>query len=424
MVYQMDVKSAFLNGKISEKVYVQQTLGFESIEFPNHVCKLNKALYGLKPALGAWYETLSKFLIQHQFVRGSGLDLKAYSDSNYAGCNLDRKSTLEGCQILRGKLVYWRAKKQSYVAMSSAEADAIAISNNPVLHSRTKHIDIRYHFIRYHISKGDIELHFVSTDLQLADIFTKPLAEPSFTRVVAELEADPALTTKISFMGSRHIDIMLDTVMSSSELSSMPDDDLYYVLAFDTIKPGDDEDVDMDDSEHISKEGIVDTFLNASAKFHSLSGHMDHVCEEVSNLYSKIANMESSILKLVSEELKNLVPSLISNALQDQLSRLLTDSLKVYLPSILKDCLPTQLHKTVIKPINKQFNIFHTTESEHFVTLQKALTKVLKSKMGQLVTSKVRSSMQEVRADLNSQSKSMRKFCLDVQMMQDQLNDI
>nr|GEX54938.1 hypothetical protein [Tanacetum cinerariifolium] len=64
---------------------------------------------------------------------------------------------------------------------------AIAISNNPVLYSRTKHIDIRYHFIINHILKGDIELHFVSTNLQLADILTKPLAVPSFTRLVAEL---------------------------------------------------------------------------------------------------------------------------------------------------------------------------------------------------------------------------------------------
>nr|GEU57553.1 retrovirus-related Pol polyprotein from transposon TNT 1-94 [Tanacetum cinerariifolium] len=64
---------------------------------------------------------------------------------------------------------------------------AIAISNNPVLHSRIKHIDIRYHFIRDRVLKGDIELYFVPTDLQLADIFTKPLAESSFTRLVAEL---------------------------------------------------------------------------------------------------------------------------------------------------------------------------------------------------------------------------------------------
>ncbi|GKB77340.1 hypothetical protein Tco_0944235 [Tanacetum coccineum] len=134
------------------------------------------------PNLGLWYP------------KGSGFDLKAYSDSDYAGCNLDRKSTSGGCQILRGKLVCWSVKKQSSIAMSSTEVpifydnnSAIAISFNPVLHSRTKHIDIRYHFIRDHILKGDIELHFVPTELQLADIFTKPLAEPSFTRLVAEL---------------------------------------------------------------------------------------------------------------------------------------------------------------------------------------------------------------------------------------------
>ncbi|GJX86664.1 retrovirus-related pol polyprotein from transposon TNT 1-94 [Tanacetum coccineum] len=112
-------------------------------------------------------------------------------------CNLDRKSTSGGCHILRGKLVCYSTKKQTSVAMSSVEAEYvpifcdntsdIAISNNTVLHSKTKHIDIRYHFIRDHILKGDIELHFVPTDLQLADIFTKPLAEPSFTRLVAEL---------------------------------------------------------------------------------------------------------------------------------------------------------------------------------------------------------------------------------------------
>nr|GEV02614.1 hypothetical protein [Tanacetum cinerariifolium] len=69
-VYQIDMKSAFLNDKILKEVYVQQPPGFESSEFPNHVCKLDKALYGLKQAPRAWYETLSKFLIQHKFVRG------------------------------------------------------------------------------------------------------------------------------------------------------------------------------------------------------------------------------------------------------------------------------------------------------------------------------------------------------------------
>nr|GEX80303.1 retrovirus-related Pol polyprotein from transposon TNT 1-94 [Tanacetum cinerariifolium] len=77
-VYQMDVKSAFLNGKLKEKVYVKQPPGFQSSEFPDCVCKLDKSLYGLK---------------QHQRHECSGFDLKGYSDSGYVGCNMDRKST-------------------------------------------------------------------------------------------------------------------------------------------------------------------------------------------------------------------------------------------------------------------------------------------------------------------------------------------
>ncbi|GJV48726.1 retrovirus-related pol polyprotein from transposon TNT 1-94 [Tanacetum coccineum] len=186
------------NRKISEEVYVQQPPGFESSEFPNHVCKLDKALYGLKqapkhgpdesgvsvnetlyqanlkeshlvaikrifrylkgtPNLGLWYP------------KGSGFDLKAYSDSDYVGCNLDRKSTSGGCQILGGKLVCLSVKKQSSVAMSSTEVEYVVVAGC------------------YHILKGDIELHFVPTDLQLADVFTKPLAVLSFSRLVAEL---------------------------------------------------------------------------------------------------------------------------------------------------------------------------------------------------------------------------------------------
>ncbi|GJU10246.1 retrovirus-related pol polyprotein from transposon TNT 1-94 [Tanacetum coccineum] len=180
IVYQIDVKSAFLNGKIAEEVYVEQPPGFESGEFPDHVCKLNKAMYGLKQASRAWYQANPKeshLVVVKRIFR-----------------------YLKGCQILGGKLVCWSAKKQSSLAMSSAVAEyvaavpifcdntsAIAISNNLVLYSRTKHIDIRYDFIRDHILRGDIELHFVPTDLQLADIFTEPLAEPSITRLVAEL---------------------------------------------------------------------------------------------------------------------------------------------------------------------------------------------------------------------------------------------
>ena len=70
-LYQMDVKSAFLNGIINEEVYVEQPPGFKSQEFPNHVYKLNKALYGLKQAPRAWYDRLSSFLLENEFTRGS-----------------------------------------------------------------------------------------------------------------------------------------------------------------------------------------------------------------------------------------------------------------------------------------------------------------------------------------------------------------
>ncbi|KAJ9568046.1 hypothetical protein OSB04_004012 [Centaurea solstitialis] len=397
-VFQMDIKNAFLNGKLNEEVYVAQPPGFVDPKFPDHIYKLNKALYGLKQAPRAWYDTLSTFLLSKGFVRGkidstlflkkypkhillvqiyvddiifgstnpklcekfellmkseykmymmgeltfflglqikqsemgifinqgkyvhemlkkfdltsctpmktpmapplsldkdskgkpvdvtlyrgmigsllyltasrpdimystclcaryqaepkeshltavkrifrylkgtpnlglwysndSGFDLTAYSDSDFAGCKIDRKSTTGGCHLLGGKLVSWTSKKQNSVSTSIAEAEyvaagiccaqvlwlrnqlqdydiqlskipiycdntsAIAIANNPVLHSKTKHIEVRYHFIRDHVMNGDIELHFVPTEYQLADLFTKPLDVTRFNMLISEL---------------------------------------------------------------------------------------------------------------------------------------------------------------------------------------------------------------------------------------------
>jgi hypothetical protein len=69
-LYQMDVKSVFLNGYINEEVYVEQPLGFEDDKKPNHVYKLKKALYGLKQAPRAWYERLRDFLLSKGFIMG------------------------------------------------------------------------------------------------------------------------------------------------------------------------------------------------------------------------------------------------------------------------------------------------------------------------------------------------------------------
>nr|GEZ13746.1 hypothetical protein [Tanacetum cinerariifolium] len=92
-----------------------------------------------------------------------------------------RKSTSGACQLLGGKLLCWNAKKQQSVAMSSAEAEY-------VFRTQEQSILISDHFIRDHILKGDIELYFTPTQYQLADIFTKPLDEPTFKRLIVEVD--------------------------------------------------------------------------------------------------------------------------------------------------------------------------------------------------------------------------------------------
>ncbi|GJY14770.1 retrovirus-related pol polyprotein from transposon TNT 1-94 [Tanacetum coccineum] len=393
-IFQMDVKTTFLNGPLKEEIFVQQPDGFVDPDFPNHVYRLKKALYGLKQAPRAWYDKLSSFLIEHHFTKGivnptlfirrhgddillvqiyvddiifgstkpvfakrfeklmkdnfemsmigemkfflglqvhqsprgifisqsqytldilkkhgmekcdtvstpmattkldaylqgtpvdqtkyrsmigglmyltasrpdiafatfvcaryqacptkkhlkevkrifryirqsinmglwyskdSGFEQIAYADADHAGCNDDCKSTSGGVQILGDKLVSWSSKKQDCTAMSSAKAEyvslsaccaqviwmqtqlldygfhyhkipiycdsksAIAISYNPVQHSRTKHINIHYHFIKEHVEKGTIKLYFVGTEYQLADLFTKALQKERFEFLV------------------------------------------------------------------------------------------------------------------------------------------------------------------------------------------------------------------------------------------------
>ncbi|GJU71414.1 retrovirus-related pol polyprotein from transposon TNT 1-94 [Tanacetum coccineum] len=158
------------------------------------------------------------------YPKDTGFELTAFLDSDHAGCLDSRKSTSGGIQFLGGdKLVSWSSKKQDCTSMSSAEAEyvslsaccaqvlwlrtqltdygfhfdkipmycdskaAIAISCNPVQHSRTKHIDVRYHFIKEQVEKGIVELFFVGTEYQLADLFTKALSEDRFKYLVRRL---------------------------------------------------------------------------------------------------------------------------------------------------------------------------------------------------------------------------------------------
>nr|GEU89468.1 hypothetical protein [Tanacetum cinerariifolium] len=361
VVYQMDVKTTFLNGNLREEVYVSQPDWFVDQDNPNHVYKLKKALYGLKQALRVWYDILSSFLISQDFSKGSvdptlfirrngndlllvqiyvddiifaastpelcdlfanltgifinqskytlellkkygfescdpvdtpmaekfkhdedkegkavdpshyrgmigtllyltasrpdlqfaicmcaryparptekhvhavkrifrylcgtvhrglwypkdsSVALTAFADADHAGCQDTRRSTSGSVQFLGERLISWSLKRKKSAAISSMEAkyiilsgccaqilwmrsqlsdyglglnkipmycdnkSAISLCCNNVQHSRSKHIDIRYHFIKEQVENGVIELYFVNTEYQLVDLFTKAL---------------------------------------------------------------------------------------------------------------------------------------------------------------------------------------------------------------------------------------------------------
>nr|GEY12828.1 retrovirus-related Pol polyprotein from transposon TNT 1-94 [Tanacetum cinerariifolium] len=199
------------------------------------------ALYGLKQAPRAWYDELSTFLLHNHFFKVTidptlfirrfnddilvdyGFELIGFSDADYARCKDTFKSTSGGAQFLGENLVSWSSKKQDCTTLSTAEAEyvslsaccaqvlwmrtqltnygfhfnkipiycdsklAISISCNLAQHSRTKHIVVRYHFIKEHVENGTIELYFVKTDYQLANLFTKALLVNRFNYLVRRL---------------------------------------------------------------------------------------------------------------------------------------------------------------------------------------------------------------------------------------------
>ncbi|GJS40074.1 retrovirus-related pol polyprotein from transposon TNT 1-94 [Tanacetum coccineum] len=324
-LFQMDVKSAFLNGFINEEVYVAQPLEFIDFEKPDHVYKLKKALYGLKQAPKAWYNRLKAFLIKHEYKmgmvdntlftkkkssnliivqiyvddiilcstcqdmcdefakimhdefemsmmgelnfflglqikkmkdgiffnqskyikemlkkigledskpmktpmssdtkltkdeectthlglwypKGTGIETVVYADSDHAGDYVDQKSTSGICTFVGCCLTSWFSKKQTALAISTTEAEyvstgkacqqvlwmkqalidydvrlddvpimcdnkgAIDLSKNPVQHSRTKHSEIRHHFLRDNVQKEHISIKKVSSVDNIADI--------------------------------------------------------------------------------------------------------------------------------------------------------------------------------------------------------------------------------------------------------------
>ncbi|GJZ47173.1 retrovirus-related pol polyprotein from transposon TNT 1-94 [Tanacetum coccineum] len=293
IIYQMDVKTTFLNDILREEVYVSQSDGFVDQDDPNHVYKLKKALYELKQAprvcnpmdtpmpekskldkdpqgkavdpthyhgmVGTlMYLTASRpdltFAVcmcaryqakpteKHlhvvkrifKYLRGtinrglwypkdSSIALIAYAYADHASCQDTRRSTSGSMQLLGDRLVSWSSKRQKSAAISSTKAEYIALSGccaqvlwmrlqltdygigfnkipiycdnksaialccDNVQHSQSKHIDIRFQFIKEQVENEVVELYFVNTEYQLADIFTKALGRERIEFLINKL---------------------------------------------------------------------------------------------------------------------------------------------------------------------------------------------------------------------------------------------
>ncbi|GKA33146.1 retrovirus-related pol polyprotein from transposon TNT 1-94, partial [Tanacetum coccineum] len=201
--YQMDVKSAFLNGKLKEEVYVKQPPGFDSNEFPNHVCKLDKALYGLKQASRAWYETLSTFLTEHKFERvktlmvppnklGPDLNGKAIIETHYRGMiGSLMYLTASRLDIQFSTCLYARYQanpKESHLIVvkrifrdrKSTSAAVGCCANIFWMKSQLTDYDIIY-------EKGALNFTFLSHSISTCWYLHQPMDEPTFKRLIVEL---------------------------------------------------------------------------------------------------------------------------------------------------------------------------------------------------------------------------------------------
>ncbi|GJZ71302.1 retrovirus-related pol polyprotein from transposon TNT 1-94 [Tanacetum coccineum] len=196
----MDVKTTFLNGELREEVYVSQPEGFVDQDNPTHVYKLKKALYGLKHAPRAWYDMLSSFLLSQKFSKGAvdptlfprkeGKDILMVHI--YVNDIIFASTDPSLCDIFADKM---SSKSQltdygfefNKIPLYCDNKSAIALCFNNVQHSRSKHIDVQYHFIKEQVENGVVELYFVRTEYQLADIFTKALPRERFELLINKL---------------------------------------------------------------------------------------------------------------------------------------------------------------------------------------------------------------------------------------------
>ncbi|GKF72330.1 hypothetical protein Tco_0208444, partial [Tanacetum coccineum] len=125
------------------------------------------------------------------YPKDPSIALTTFANADHAGCQDTRRSTSGSMQFLGDKLM--RSQLTDYglgfnkIPMYYDNKSAIALSCNNVQHSRSKHIDIRFHFIKEHVENGVIELYFINTEYQLADIFTKALTRERIKFLINKL---------------------------------------------------------------------------------------------------------------------------------------------------------------------------------------------------------------------------------------------
>ncbi|GJR51337.1 retrovirus-related pol polyprotein from transposon TNT 1-94 [Tanacetum coccineum] len=167
--------------RIFEDVYVAHLDGFVDPDYPEKVYRLRKALYGLKQAPRAWYDELSNFLMSKGFTKGEKL-VSWMSKKQESTSEAEYVALSASC----AQVMWMRTQLKDYgfdynkIPLYCDSQSAIAISCNPVQHSRAKHINDRYHFIKEQVERGIIELYFVRTEYQLADMITKALSQDRF----------------------------------------------------------------------------------------------------------------------------------------------------------------------------------------------------------------------------------------------------
>ncbi|GKC47235.1 hypothetical protein Tco_1064957 [Tanacetum coccineum] len=214
-VYQMDVKSAFLYGTIGEEVkqqpdgifisqdkYVADILkkfDFCFIRTATTLIESNKPLVKDEDGVDVDVHLYRSMIGSRMYLTASRPDimfadspfeLEAFSDSDYGGASLDMKSTTGGCQFLGRRFISWQYKKHTIVANSTTEAEYVTAANclkNPVCHSRTKHIEIRHHFIRDCYENRLINVLKIHTDNNVADLLTKGFDVTRFNFLVLGL---------------------------------------------------------------------------------------------------------------------------------------------------------------------------------------------------------------------------------------------